>query len=31
MKEITAMNRADADALGKVFKDVMKEKLRAQK
>lgn len=31
VKEITAMNRADADALGKVFKDVMKEKLRATK
>jgi len=31
VKEITAMNRADADALGKVFKDVMKEKLRAPK
>lgn len=31
VKEITAMNRADADALGKVFKDVMQDKLRAPK
>lgn len=31
VKEITAMNRADADALGKVFKDVMQEKLKGDK
>lgn len=31
VKEITAMNRTDADVLGKVFKDVMQDKLRAQK
>jgi hypothetical protein len=30
VKEITAMNRADADALGKVFKDTLQEKLRAR-
>lgn len=31
VKEITAMNRADADALGKVFKKVMEEKLGTPK